>query len=64
VYPVTRHVSKRAAAGLAVVALAVAAPAAWAASSSTKDVVHAQIMKSGVVMVSGYDGGAPLAPGR
>jgi hypothetical protein len=40
---------------------ALAAPAALAASSSSSHVV-AHIDRSGTVNVSGYDGGAPLAP--
>jgi hypothetical protein len=51
---------KRAAAGL--VALAIAAPAAVAASSSGTAVVHTHVERSGTIAVSGYDGGVPLAP--
>jgi VIT1/CCC1 family predicted Fe2+/Mn2+ transporter len=60
------RISKRLAAAVAAVALAVAAPAALAAtssSSSQKPVVHVAIQRSGTVVVSGYDGGAPLTAG-
>ena len=50
---------KRAAAGL--VAMAIAAPAAVAATSSGTAVVHSHVERSGTIAVSGYDGGAPLA---
>ena len=60
-----RTITKRTAGGLAVVALAIAAPAAYAATtSSPKPVVHMYIEKSGLTVVSGYDGGAPLQPKR
>jgi hypothetical protein len=54
------------AAGLVALALAAAAPAALAASGSSSQpaVVHETIAHSGLIVVSGYDGGAPLAPGR
>jgi hypothetical protein len=51
---------KRAAAGL--VALAIAAPAAVAATSSGTAVVRTHVERSGTISVSGYDGGVPLAP--
>jgi hypothetical protein len=54
------RILKRAGAGL--VALAIAAPAAMAATSSSPPVVHTHVLKSGTIAVSGYDGGAPLAP--
>jgi hypothetical protein len=54
------RIIKRAAAGL--VALAIAAPAAFAATSSGSAVVHTHIERSGTIAVTGYDGGAPLAP--
>ena len=43
---------------------ALAAPAALAASSSNSHVVAHVDRASGTVSVSGYDGGAPLAPSR
>jgi hypothetical protein len=51
---------KRAAAGL--VALAIAAPAAVAATSSGSGVVRTHVERSGTIAVTGFDGGAPLAP--
>ena len=46
------------------VAVAIAAPTALAAtSSSSQSVVHTHIERSGTVSVSGYDGGVALAPG-
>ena len=61
-----RTITKRTAGGLAVVALAIAAPAAYAAATSSPKpaVVHMYIEKSGLAVVSGYDGGAPLQPKR
>jgi hypothetical protein len=59
------RITKRAAAVL--VAMAVVAPAALASSTSTtttSGVVHAYVDRSGTTVVSGYDGGAPLAPSR
>ncbi len=53
------RIIKRAAAGL--VAMAIAAPAAVAATSSGTAVVHSHVERSGTVAVSGYDGGAALA---
>jgi hypothetical protein len=59
------RISKRVAAGLMALALAIAAPAALASSSSTSHgVVHTQVLRSGTVVVSGYDGGVPVSPGR
>jgi hypothetical protein len=58
----SRKITKRVAA--AIVALAIAAPAALAAtSSSSQAVVHSHVESSGTVSVSGYDGGVALAPG-
>ena len=55
------RITKRAAAIL--VTMAVVAPAALASSTSTNSgVVHAYVDRSGTTVVSGYDGGAPLAP--
>ena len=45
---------------LAVAVLAVAAPAAWAASGGGSHPVHATIDRTGSVNVSGYDGGVSL----
>jgi hypothetical protein len=43
--------------------MAVVVPAALASSTSTNSgVVHAYVDRSGTTVVSGYDGGAPLAP--
>jgi hypothetical protein len=57
------RVSKRLAMSLMALALAVAAPAALASSTSTRQgVVHTYVQRSGMVVVTGYDGGAPLAP--
>jgi hypothetical protein len=60
------RISKRAAAGLMALALAVAAPAALAASTSpaSRGVVHTFVQRSGTVVVSGYDGGVAIAPSR
>ncbi|MGH2869604.1 MAG: hypothetical protein ACRDNK_18815 [Solirubrobacteraceae bacterium] len=58
-----RKITKRVAA-IAVVALAIAAPAALAAAgSSNQAVVHTHLESSGTVSVSGYDGGVALASG-
>jgi hypothetical protein len=58
-----RRITKRLAAAVAV--LAIAAPAAFAATTSShQTIVHTQLLKSGVVVVTGYDGGAPLQPSR
>ena len=44
-------------------ALAIAAPAAFASSTSGhQTIVHAHMDRSGTMVVTGYDGGAPLAP--
>ncbi len=44
-------------------ALAIAAPAAFASSTSShQTIVHAHMDRSGTMVVTGYDGGAPLAP--
>ena len=51
--------------GVAAALLGTAAPAAFAATTSShQTVVHAQLQKSGVVVVTGFDGGAPLLPTR
>jgi len=56
------RISRRVAAGLMALALAIAAPAALAASSSGRQgVVHTQLLRSGTVVVSGYDGGVPIS---
>ncbi len=56
-------ISKRVLAAVAALALAIAAPAAIAASTSgSPGVIHTFVQKSGTIVVSGYDGGAPLAP--
>ncbi|MGI9183740.1 MAG: hypothetical protein ACR2GZ_02055 [Solirubrobacteraceae bacterium] len=57
-----RKITKRVVA-VAVGALAIAAPAALAAAgSSNQAVVHTHFEPSGIVSVSGYDGGVALAP--
>jgi hypothetical protein len=54
--------SRRVAASLAAMALAVAAPAALASSTSVRQgVVHTYIDRSGTTVVSGYDGGVAIA---
>jgi hypothetical protein len=54
---------KRAIAILAILAAAAAIAAALASTTSAdQTVVHTHIAKSGQVVVSGYDGGAPLVP--
>ena len=45
-----------------VAALAVAATLAAAATSAHQTVVRAHIASDGTTVVTGYDGGAPLAP--
>jgi hypothetical protein len=63
------RISKKGVAALAALAVAVAAPAAALAASSSsssssdaRSVVHVAVLKGGTVVVSGYDGGAALAP--
>jgi hypothetical protein len=57
------RISKRVAAALVALALAIAAPVALAASTSgSSGVVHAYMDRSGSTVVSGYDGGVALAP--
>jgi hypothetical protein len=53
--------SRRAAAILAVVVLAASALFATA-TSARQTLVHAHLTKAGTIVVTGYDGGAPLAP--
>lgn len=53
--------TKRAAAILAVLVLAASALFATA-TSARQTLVHAQLTKAGTIVVTGYDGGAPLAP--
>jgi hypothetical protein len=55
------RITRRMAATLAVLALTASAAGA-ATGSMTSGVVHAHIDRSGTTVVSGYDGGAPLAP--
>jgi hypothetical protein len=56
------RICRRVAASLAAVALAVAAPAALASSTSVREgVVHTYIDRSGTTVVSGYDGGVAIA---
>jgi hypothetical protein len=59
-------IRRRFVAGAVVLAAAVSAPVAVAAStshSSSRD-VHTQVQKDGTVLVSGYDGGVALQAGR
>jgi ABC-type sugar transport system substrate-binding protein len=59
----SKSTERRVAAAFAALALAVAAPAAFAASTSNhQTVVHTHIDRNGTIVVTGYDGGAPLAP--
>jgi hypothetical protein len=54
---------KRAIAILAIVAAAVAIVAAVAAATTDhQTIVHTHLAKGGTVVVSGYDGGAGVAP--
>jgi hypothetical protein len=54
---------KRAIAILAILVTAAAIVAALAAATSAdQTIVHSHIAKGGTVVVSGYDGGVPLAP--
>jgi hypothetical protein len=56
-------ISKRALVALAVLALiAVAVFATATATSAHQTIVHTHLAKDGTTVVSGYDGGAPLAP--
>jgi hypothetical protein len=54
-------ISKRAAAILAVLALAVSALFATA-TSARQTLVHTHLAQGGTIVVTGYDGGVPLAP--
>jgi hypothetical protein len=50
---------------LSAAVLAIAATAVFAASTSAhQTLVHTHRDRSGTVLVTGYDGGAPLAPAR
>ncbi len=53
---------RRAMAVLAVVLVAAAAAVAAASTSANQALVRAHIARDGSVVISGYDGGAPLAP--
>ena len=53
-------VLRRAVAVLALIVIVAAIVAATVQAGQPK--VHAQLLPSGTVQVSGYDGGAPLAP--
>jgi hypothetical protein len=56
-------IKKRVAAVIAIVAAVAAIAAAVAvATADHQTVVHSHVAKGGSVVVSGYDGGAPLAP--
>jgi hypothetical protein len=56
-------ISKRVLAALAVLALvAVAIFVTATATSARQTIVHTHLAKDGTTVVSGYDGGAPLAP--
>jgi len=58
-------IRRRIVAGAVVLAAAVSAPVALAATGShtASTAVHAQVQKDGTVLVSGYDGGVPLQAG-
>jgi hypothetical protein len=58
-------IRRRIVAGAVVLAAAVGAPVALAASGphAASRVVHAQVQKDGSVLVSGYDGGVSLQAG-
>jgi hypothetical protein len=54
---------KRMAAVIAIMAAVIAIAAAVAAATTDhQTIVHTHLAKGGTVVVSGYDGGAPLAP--
>lgn len=53
---------RRVTAVLAVAAVAAAAALAAASTSAHQTLVRAHIARDGSTVVSGYDGGAPLAP--
>ena len=53
---------RRVMAVLAVAVVAAAAALAAASTSAHQSLVRAHIARDGSVVVSGYDGGAPLAP--
>jgi hypothetical protein len=59
----SNKLTKRIAAIVVALALTIAVPAALASSTPARPgVVHVQVQRSGTIVVSGYDGGAPLAP--
>jgi hypothetical protein len=61
--PVFDLISKRALALAAVVALVAAVIFATATTTSAQQaIVHTHLGKAGTIVVTGYDGGAPLAP--
>jgi hypothetical protein len=64
--PRATFIRRRFIAGAVVLAAAVSAPVAVAASSShsSPTVVHTQVQKDGTVLVSGFDGGVSLQAGR
>jgi hypothetical protein len=56
-------ISKRALAVLAVLAVvAVAVFVTATATSARQTIVHTHLAQGGTIVVTGYDGGAPLAP--
>ena len=58
-------IRRRFVAGAVVLAVAISAPVAVAASSSgSSSAVHTQVQKDGTVLVSGFDGGVSLQSGR
>jgi methionine-rich copper-binding protein CopC len=61
--PAVAHIaiSKRATAILAALAIAVSALFATA-TSAHQTLVHTHLAQGGTIVVTGYDGGAPLAP--
>ncbi len=58
-------VRRRLVAGVVVLAAAVSAPVAVAATStsSSRGSIHTQVQRDGTVQVSGYDGGVALQSG-
>jgi hypothetical protein len=56
------HSLRRRTLAVTVLAVAVAAAVLSPATSAHQTIVHAQLTRSGTVVVSGFDGGATLAP--
>ena len=66
VKPSRHRISRRLVTAAIALAAAIGTPVAVAATSSpagsASQVVHTQVLRSGAVIVSGYDGGAALDP--